>query len=79
MASAAPAGSTKVVGPVPKDWIPGLVENAKFDLVSGFIIFLIALPLCLGISIASGAPPVAGVITAIIGGILLALSPPSRR
>lgn len=58
------------VGPVPKDWIPGLVQNAKPDLISGFTIFLIALPLSLAISLASGAPAIAGVITAVIGGIL---------
>ena len=73
MASAAPAGTPKDVGPVPKDWIPGLVENIKFDAMAGFVIFLIALPLCLGISIASGAPPIAGVLTAIVGGTLGAL------
>jgi MFS superfamily sulfate permease-like transporter len=52
----------------PKDWLPGLAENAKTDAVSGFIIFLIALPLSLGIAVASGAPAISGVIAAIVAG-----------
>lgn len=57
---------------IPKDGIAGLKENWKGDLKSAFLVFLIALPLCLGISMASGFPPVAGILTAIVGGVIVA-------
>lgn len=56
---------------VPQDGIPGLLENWSSDLLSGLLVSLIALPLCLGIALASGFPAFGGIVTAIIGGLIV--------
>ncbi|HPI53389.1 MAG TPA: SulP family inorganic anion transporter, partial [Chitinophagaceae bacterium] len=47
------------------------LQRLKTDLPSGLVVFLVALPLCLGISLASGAPFFSGLISGIIGGVVI--------
>ncbi len=56
----------------PKTGWAGFKENWSKDLLSGFLVSLIALPLSLGIAGASNFPPIMGVMTAIVGGIVVA-------
>lgn len=49
----------------------GLFSNIKNDAIAGVIVFLIALPLCLGIAQASGAPLFSGIVAGIIGGLVV--------
>jgi len=41
------------------------------DLLSSIVLFLVALPLCMGVAVASNSPPIAGIIAGIVGGILV--------
>ncbi|MCE3294800.1 MAG: sulfate transporter [Crocinitomicaceae bacterium] len=58
---------------IPLKGFQGLKQNWKTDMSSGFMIFLLALPLSLGIAKASGFPPAMGVLTAMIGGLFTSL------
>ena len=46
-------------------------NTLKYDLPAGIVVFLVALPLCLGIALASGAPLFSGIISGIIGGVVV--------
>ena len=49
----------------------GLFSNAKNDVLAGLIVFLIALPLCLGIAQASNAPLFSGIVAGVVGGVVI--------
>lgn len=53
-------------------------DYLKNDLPAGLVVFLVALPLCLGIALASGAPLFSGIIAGIVGGIVVAFASGSQ-
>jgi MFS superfamily sulfate permease-like transporter len=58
---------------IPAKGLSGLKQNWKGDMTAGFLVFLLALPLSLGIAKASGFPPAMGVLTAMVGGLVTSL------
>lgn len=63
---------------IPSDGLIGLKQNWRADAVSGFLVFLLALPLSLGIAKASEFPPAMGVLTAMVGGMVVSWFAGSR-
>lgn len=51
----------------------GIINNLKYDIPAGLVVFLVAVPLCLGIALASGAPLFSGIIAGIVGGIVVSI------
>ena len=49
------------------------LPHAGRDLMAGLVVYLVALPLCLGVALASGAPLASGIIAGVVGGIVVGL------
>ena len=58
---------------IPAEGLAGLKENWRSDAIAAISVALVALPLALGIAIASGVTPIAGILSAVIGGIVTTL------
>ena len=55
---------------IPRNGIAGL-KHWRYDIVAGLLVSIVSLPLSLGIAVASGAPPITGLISAIIAGAIV--------
>ncbi|HLF47215.1 MAG TPA: SulP family inorganic anion transporter [Chitinophagaceae bacterium] len=54
--------------------VKNLFKEIKYDLPASIVVFFVAVPLCLGIALASGAPLFAGIIAGIVGGIIVGIA-----
>lgn len=55
----------------PATYWSSIIKSPKQDFLASIVVFLVALPLCMGIAIASGVPVAAGLITGIVGGLVV--------
>ncbi|NVB41631.1 bifunctional SulP family inorganic anion transporter/carbonic anhydrase [Pseudenhygromyxa sp. WMMC2535] len=67
MSQSAPPASNSTTKPSPPTGVQGILRDA----VAGLVVFLVALPLCLGIALASGAPLMSGLVAGIVGGLVV--------
>ncbi|MBX3434006.1 MAG: bifunctional SulP family inorganic anion transporter/carbonic anhydrase [Pirellulales bacterium] len=51
--------------------LPTASSKLRADFIAGLVVFLVALPLCLGIAVASDAPPFAGLLAGVVGGMVV--------
>jgi len=57
---------------MPPSMVPGgLFATWRDDVPAGVVVFLVALPLCVGIAVASGAPLISGIIAGVVGGLVV--------
>ncbi len=63
--------SPPVVGRPDQRTLPSLAASWRADVPAAIVIFLVAVPLCLGIALASGAPLFSGIISGIVGGVVV--------
>jgi len=54
----------------PTSGVGGMFSSWRTDLPASVVVFLVALPLCLGIAVASGAPPLSGLVAGVVGGLV---------
>ena len=57
-----------------KNSIGSAFKYLKYDLPASIVVFFVAVPLCLGIALASGAPLFAGIISGVVGGIVVGIT-----
>lgn len=60
----------RIMRKIPQTGLKGLVENWQSDVLAALSVSFVALPLALGIALASGVPPMAGIIAVVVGGVV---------
>ncbi|WP_331767805.1 SulP family inorganic anion transporter [Embleya sp. NBC_00896] len=63
---------------MPRDLIFGRPRITRPDFTASLVVFLVALPLCIGVAVASGVPAELGLVTGIVGGLVVGALPGSR-